>query len=92
MNPRETLPALSVSKERRLGTVGGLQDCTNHHRTAALFSACYDQAGPRLRCTCSVEMSVVGTPWALRGMVTMLPPRLMNCLSPKMVCSAFRPS
>lgn len=43
MNPRETLAALSVSKERELGTVGGLQGCTKHRRAVALLSACYDQ-------------------------------------------------
>lgn len=82
MNPRETLPALSLSKERRLETVGGLQDCTEHHLAVALLSVCYDQAGPRPRRTCNVEMSVAGTSWALRGMVTVLPPQIVNCLSP----------
>lgn len=67
MNPRETLAALSVSKERELGTVGGLQGCTKHRRAVALLSACYDQAGPRPRHTCSVEMSMVGTPGLREG-------------------------
>jgi len=82
MNPRETLPAPFVSKERGLVTVGGLKDCTTHHGTAAFHSTCCDQAGPKPRQACSVEMRMVGSPCTPGGLVTVLPPQIMKCLSP----------
>lgn len=77
LNPRGALTALSVPQGRRLGALGGLQDCTEHSRAAIHLSViCYDQTGPVPRHTYHMEMSAVGA-WALTGIVPVLPPQFM---------------